>query len=839
MTRATTPAGAEVEALRIVFFGTPRSGKTKLLEAFERIASADAETVPLVVKADVHGALAPREVVSKIVLVDLPDSNLVARSALLLDCDGEAAGRLFGHPDALHRSRGKSELVDAIRAADALVLIVEARSTEGEIEAQFGAFEQFLRSLREGRTFGREVGGWPIFLTLTMSDKLCETGMEAHEWLERVEREKNRLRDQFVARFDEVVEAPGEFYSFGSLRLSTEATATQLPEDLKDNAYDTQGGTLNLDTYVPGVLEAAGEYHHRRVTARRRLNWTATGVVALFGAMLLLVLGLFTAAEPSPLERLAARVQALQSQREPAASRLAEKNLASRRAELEKIRDSRGFSELPAESQTFVLERLREIDAYRDYAHEFAPPQFAPADVRTLGMFQRLRTELDSKLAPPGEYAPEWADTEAVRLREKWRDDLRLLSEYEDRVHNWYRRLIAEATELAVQPQQGGWRSQIGRLIADAEAFPFVPPGNPASLPMYPVPGSRTLTVARGEALTFGDVLRYERADFAKRDWELAERRLLDLRDLCDAVGLTIDPESHGSDPLLRLPEPNGKRAESMALGGNLMEILVKIIPRAAAGTAYWQTATFPDPLRQELSRRLTLAAETGRRHVRFLIESELKRDGRPDTPADWQKLVAAPSGLLLLPDLQSWGRLLQLLHSWSDAGRGEADPVAGLAEFLKRDKHALPLSAVEIYLPHSLRVQVLEPAGALQLTVTPETGAPRVLSLKVSADVKSDANGSTYRFVPDVPLTPLDYRPGERFDAELPLKAGANRYVLRWNRSRTDSFAFEKLLLDPDLERVQPAEKPQRAPGVRVKILPEKAGGLVPELLPAVRGIN
>ena len=61
----------------------------------------------------------------------------------------------------------------------------------------------------------------------------------------------------------------------------------------------------------------------------------------------------------------------------------------------------------------------------------------------------------------------------------------------------------------------------------------------------------------------------------------------------------------------------------------------------------------------------------------------------------------------------------------------------------------------------------------------------------------------------------------------------------MRWTRSRTNAFAFEKLSLDPDLEGVQPVEKPQRATGVRAKIRPEKAGGLVPELLPSVTGIN
>jgi hypothetical protein len=289
----------------------------------------------------------------------------------------------------------------------------------------------------------------------------------------------------------------------------------------------------------------------------------------------------------------------------------------------------------------------------------------------------------------------------------------------------------------------------------------------------------------------------------------------------------------------LTLPEPTGDRAASLALARNRLEILKKRFPRAAEGTAYWQTATFPDPLRQELARRLTLAAETGRRHVRFLIENELKLDGRPDTPADWRQLVAAPSGLLLQPEMQSWGRFLQLLRAWGESSAGDTDPVTELAEFLKRDRHSFPLSAIEVYVPNSLRVQVLAPDGPLQITVTPEAGAVRVLTLKAAGEVTQDANGSTHRFVPDIPLTPLEYRPGERFDAELPLKGGTAKYLLRWNRSRTESFAFEKLLLDPDLEGVKPIEKAQRAPGVRVKLFPEKASGLVPELLPALRGIN
>ena len=319
---------------------------------------------------------------------------------------------------------------------------------------------------------------------------------------------------------------------------------------------------------------------------------------------------------------------------------------------------------------------------------------------------------------------------------------------------------------------------------------------------------------------------------------------MLDLLDLTDALGLTVDPDLRlpQGEPAapLHLPEPNGKAAESRSLAGERLAILKRRYPRGAEGTAYWQTATFPEALQIEVSRRLRLAHETGLRHVRNLIEGELKLEpARIDTPEDWRRLIDSPAALLLQPELKDWGRLLQLLQSWSDPSHGEADPVAELTAFLKAEKFSFPISAIEVTLPNSLRVQVLAPDSALQLTVTPAEGQARTLNLKVSADVKSDANGSTYRFVPAIPLTPLEYRPGDGFAAELALKSRSARFTLRWTRSRTTAFAFEKLLLDPDLEGVPSEDKPQRATGVRVKLLPNKPNGLVPELLPSVTRIN
>lgn len=834
ISRLPTPRSAEADALRIVFFGTPRSGKSSLLAAFERIASAEAEMEPVPLKHAQEADPIRRELIPQIVLVDLPDANLVAKAVLLLDCDGEASAKLFNQPGELERTIARGELAVAIHNADALVLIVEARSNEGEIEAHLIAFEEFLKCLRTGRSFDREVGGWPIFLTLTKCDKLFEPGMSTQIWLERVEREKETLEAQFVERFEELIEKPGDVFSFGSVQLSMEATSANLPDALRDPAYNLENGTHNLDSYVPKVLLAAGEFRSRTRAARRRLKWTASGVVALLASMVLLMLGLFVAGEASPLEKLASRVQTLQTQNEPAALRLSEKNIDKRKSELELIRDSQDFPRLPVGLQQFVQSRLQEIEAYRVYKSEFAAPQFAPADVRTFGMYQRLQHELETKLAPPPEQAQLWNETEAVRLRQKWRDDLRLLGEYEDRVHSWYRQLIVEATDLMVNSQQPGWRQQIDRIVREAGQPTFSPPGtalqNSAPLPL---PGSQRLLITRGEPLTFGDVYRYERADFAKRDWELSERRLLDLRDLTDAVGLTVNPDEPTA--VLILPEPSANLNDSRLLAGQRLDTLNKQFPRAAEGRAYWQTTLYPEPLQQELSRRLRLAAETGLRHVRLLLDNELKLgNGRVDTPADWHRLVDSPKCLLLQSELRSWGRFLQLLLSWSDPTRGEADPVAELTEFLKADQFTLPISAVEVSVPNSLRVQIFTPDGVLLLT-----SGSRTLRLKLSDEVKSDANGSTYRFVPAIPLTPLEYRPGESFTAELPLKAGTSKYVLRWTRSRTTTFAVEKLFLDPDLERLQPAEKPQRTTGIRVKILPEKPGGLIPELLPTLTGVN
>src|SRR4051812_44697489 len=90
---------------RVVFFGPPNAGKSSLLRAFARILGGAVPTDPHpFTPSPVHPFTLP-----------LADGPLE-----VCDCDGRAARDLLAHPAA------RGELGDAVRSADALVLVVDA-----------------------------------------------------------------------------------------------------------------------------------------------------------------------------------------------------------------------------------------------------------------------------------------------------------------------------------------------------------------------------------------------------------------------------------------------------------------------------------------------------------------------------------------------------------------------------------------------------------------------------------------------------------------------------------------------------------------------------------------
>ncbi len=816
----TPPPRRPSAPVRVVFFGPPFSGKTALLQAFGDIASTgaedEAEELPIdLLPADARG----RSVIRRKVKVDLPDASTVASAATLIDCDGAAAGALLRDTTALTRPRVRTELLDAIRSADALVVTVDATAAPDKISGQVEDLRLFLKAFREGRSFGREVGGLPVFLTLTKCDKLYTPGMTPTDWLTAIERRVTEVR----GRFDEVL-GEREVGPFGEISLAVLATAADVPSMPPFRYYADSKGQLRGDELVRDVLAAAAEYGASRRQARKRLGWTVSAALGLLGAMIAALIALALAGEPGPVELLTLRALQARDREGPPEVRLADRDFVRNRERLADLRAAPYFAELPPDVKQWADDRDREFTAYAEYRARFQPPQFSPAEVRTVNELAAVTADLTTTLAPPPEYATPWAKTEAVRLRDKWAADRDLLVTAEDVTHNWYRSLITRATTLlSVEVPDAAWRERVSALFAAA--------GSPPVRPDDPIPGSPTVPVRRGDPLTYAAAYHFERSDLARRDWEFVGRKLGDLRDLSDALGLTVDPDAAPPVAPLDLPEPTADPVPSLALGAERWAAIRERFPRAADGTANWAASYFPDPVRQTLARRARAAAETALRHVRRMILFEVK--SRPDAPADWPKLA---EGLLATPAMQDWSRLVQLLLKCADIDRPTAAlPVAELAAFVTKTSFEWSPTAVEIFLPAALLTDAYAPDGSFVITITPDRGRPRVTAFGPAKVAERTSRGVRYRFPLERGTAPLVYRPGEALTAELPVKSGAVTYQLKWTAGGTATYQFDRLTREPVLEPTAGGVA-FPATGVKLDWTPGKEAVTVPELLPEVK---
>ncbi|MFO0852279.1 MAG: GTPase domain-containing protein [Gemmataceae bacterium] len=799
---------------RVVFFGPARSGKSKLVDLFvSRAADGDAAPVPLTPA----GPTAPvqRELVPH--LLHIPQA---AGPVLVCDCDGRVAGELLASPDALVRGAARA-LADAVRSADALVLVVDAAAGPEVVDQTFRDFGRFLEGLEEGRTFGREVGGLPVLLTLAKCDALHQPGDRPTDWLGRVEAAERRVRDRFEEFFGDEIGHPsgpaGGFLSFGSIDLSVHATAAAVPPGEEFAAYADAGGAFGVDALVGDCLPAARAYRSRAESARRRLRWIVGGAGSLLVAM---AVGLATLAGSGGAggDPLANRVRSYQRREGPPAVRLADRALPATLRELAAIHDTPGFRHLPTELQGFVTDRLREAEAYQVYRSGFAPPRLGPAEVRTREQVDALAEALRGPLAPPAEFAADWADTDASKLRAKWLADLDLLRAAVDRLDDWYRGLIRRANALLLteKPPDPTWRAEATRLLADADTPPVKPEATVERSPAVPL--------LRGKPLTYAAAFSFDRVERAKRDWQDTGGRLKALRDLSDALGLTTGPGT--PPPVLDLPEPTDDPLSLLSVAQTRLLTLESRYP--SDNRAEWELTNFPDPVRGVLANRLAAVSETGTRSVRRLIAAAIGPNA--DRPAAWSALTDA---LLREPGVVAWGQLLALLDRWQSAPSAPTNPVTSLAEFVKRDRFDLELKSVAVAIPDDLLDPRPLPAGPLVITHTPAGRPPVEYRFRAEGEARRERPVTVHTFVPDGHPGKIEYRPGDGLTAALPLRSDGADARLAWANSRTPVYQFDALARPPRLEREGPVRTSEPASGVRLTVAPPGGLPMVPAVVP------
>lgn len=800
--------------LRVVFFGPPRSGKSKLLDAVTAVARTQADdAVPLVPADPAHNTTG---VVRRRVTVDLPGPRTLTGDVEFIDCDGQAAQELLADADRLRRAKARSDLAESVRSTDALVVVIDATWKAEQVDEVFAQLDTFLKVLREQRAADREVGGLPVFLVLGKSDELAARGGPFTDWITRVGDEKAKLEARFRDWFAEAAEP---FLTFGSTDLTVAATATTWP-DVLGGVADTSGG-FGVDELHADVLRAAREHKDRSVRSRRRLSWTAGTTVLLLAAMLLGLLWLVATGEPPAVDALAGRVRRMQQSFGPPEVRLADARFESNRQQLLAARQHPVFDQLPDDLRRFVEDELRQFREYEGYRRAFDAQQFTPANLKRSAERAELEKALDTTLAPPAEYAEGWGQTEAVRLRHKWQTDLHLLADAEREVFGWYTAELSKLNRLRLADvpsdewTPAGWRAAVGAAVA------WQPPRAEGE----PLEGSPAVPLPRGEPLTWGAAYRYERATAAGEEWRQLATKLADTRDLADAVGFTVNPQK--SEAILDLPTPSDGR-QSLGLAADRLAKLRDRYPRGARGEAAWAVTTIPGPLQDTLGRRLKVAAANGIDHARRLVADEVGSSG------GWAKL-ALPGGLLAKPEMAAWGELLRLLVGWAEPDRPLEDPVKHLTEFVAQPEFRWDVSKVTLRLPNTLRANTPLTAGDLVVRVVDAKQSERTYTL-TAGQPKADASVTTVEFTP----TDRDWRyaPGEGFTAAVTLMDKEGGYTLRWREYRTPAFRFEAMLREPTVETVGPNPVPQRADGVRAVVVTGdgKPAFRVPLLLPATK---
>ncbi|WP_439621502.1 hypothetical protein [Gemmata sp.] len=716
------------------------------------------------------------------------------------DCSGRAAESLILHPEAIRDPATRAPVARAVIDADAIVLMVDGAADDDELREAFEEFDTFLTIVAQAKVNAREVGGFPIFLVLTKCDGLARPDDTLESWTRRVEQRADRAWakfDKFLKDAEPDDGIPSPFLPFGNVELNVIPVAVRHPR--VPGAPADPDEPFNVAELFRGCFAGAKGHRDRVLASDRRLWWTLRLAMGFVGFLLLSVAGMLVF-QPQPTgPDLAERIRSYEQHEPEAEVRLAYPALTRNKNVLAGFREEAGFGSVPDDLHRFVLTRLKEIADYEAFREKLLTFQ-APDDTRTLGDLARVEQGLNGELALPPHYA--WGRTTAAELRRKWLADAAAIRTAEAEFFERYRDFVRRGTVLTYSASLGGnWRAEVGALLAEA-ARPPVPLNDP-------LPGSPALEQLRGKSVTYWVPYNFERVDQGRRNWEFIRDRLVHLRDLGDAVGLTAGPDR--PEAVFVLPEP-GPTVDSAKLVGDRLAALLRSYPRETEDYSEWQLRNFRDPSAPgELAERLDRALRTGGRHVHALLRERLgPNPEQRDTPEAWRATAAALADPAT--PFPEWGRFLFLIAKVR--ADGATNPVAELAAFLHQDKFDMNPAGFDVVLPLDLGLNKVAPNGPLAITVVPQGGQPTTRAFKQAGGGVREGAGTSYRFAAEGDAR-LTYRPGDEFRAELPVRVGTQDCKLVWETAATRAYQFDKLAHEPRL--VKPGGGSEPGTGVRV----------------------
>jgi GTPase SAR1 family protein len=471
-------AAVSRSALHLVLFGMPDAGKSSLLGALLQSAQVQSNVLHGQL-TDGSGGLAelqrrvyehqPKQTLEEIApfpatFVPQTETDEPGRAVdvALIDCDGRTANEILARPQP---DTARGALADAVRQADALILVVDAAAAAAQTSADFTQCARFVRLLERGRGQRSEVSGLPVFLVLTKCDLLAQANDSLVDWLDRIEQRKN----QVGTLFKEFLERAGVGAPFGRIDLHLWATAVSRPA-LVDAAAkpDEPYGVAEL---FRQAFDAAVDYRGRSQQSTRRLAVTVGASVLIITLLSAGAVTLFLTSErgePGPFERQVDAVRAREMDLGPLARH---RDVPAKIDELKGFIDQPGFVDLPPRKQEELRLRLRELQAYQQYEKQLLQLT-DPRDLRTVGQLQELESHLQD-IKVPTEYRVEWSQTESGRRQSEYQDDVRALSVAAGKAEEWYRGLIKDGRQVLDNSGGPNLPARAKKVLDESKNAPF------------------------------------------------------------------------------------------------------------------------------------------------------------------------------------------------------------------------------------------------------------------------------------------------------------------------------------------------------------------------------
>jgi hypothetical protein len=759
-TRAATSGG-----VRVLLLGRPAAGKSSLLDALARTGERP------------------------------PD-------AVLIDCDGQAAGDLIAANSVEDTS---SALAGEVRSADTIVFLVDASENAEQFEADLSAAQQFLRRFQAERGQNLATGGLPVLLALSKCDRLATPGDSPKDWTERIEQKKRDVGDRFrtFVRNHEILD-------FGDLDLTVAATAIRRPALARETSQASE--PWGVTELFRDAVSAAAEFRNRQRRARVRLAGMTLSTIGIMVLLATAGAALFIFRESLPAAALAAKVESYKAREGPsAATRLAEP-LPRKASELADIASDAEFPNISAELRGFVQGRQAEMTEYRSYKDRLGQLS-APIEARSEEELDECERRLRDKALPPEPYAGEWRPTDAVLLRQKWLDDIRSLRAAAVAVADWYRELTTRADRLLATngADWPRWQADVTAVFHDADSPPFQA--------KTPLRDSRAF--GKAQAATYGSVLPYPAVADAREAWFKKRGALERLRDVSVALGL-----ADNGPALLKLTDQF-----AVADARGVLTALKATYPRSNEWTLRELSEAAARAVRPSLQVNTERVIEAGRLDI-----ARRARNASDPLP---QRLRSAVAEFAAAPELREWRELVSTMGRWLDI-KGD-DPVTALAAFLQYDHFDVNLSGLRLEIPDDLKENRLRPQGNLVISVQQPGQAMNTIRFRLADEGTRDPSRriTTYSFVAEE-SDRLVVRPGDVIWAEVTVRDSVGQaWTLSWwaNGIRSPAYQFDRLTLPPRIHRSdQKPEEGAIAAGVALAFTPERGWPRLPDLFPAMR---